>query len=232
MKNVRFLKPFAVVFIVGVAAVAFGLAGQQALSAGVDDAGKKSCEASSEAGCSKGKTAANAHSERGRACGKDTSASAAKTADLNTKEGRSQAVWAEYAATQKSGPAADKADGGACGAAKSAACGTVAKAEGGACGAAAKAEGAACGVAAKAEGAACGLQAAVDEASCPLAAAKAAALASDEKQGGRKGESSCSSGSGCASACGSGCGKKASDEAVKNTSLSQQARADAVTLTE
>ncbi|HNV20398.1 MAG TPA: hypothetical protein PKM22_02040, partial [Candidatus Hydrogenedentes bacterium] len=118
MKNVRFLKPFAVVFIVGVAAVAFGLAGQQALSAGVDDAGKKSCGASSEAGCSKGEAAASAHGEHGRACGREKSAAAAKTADLSTKEGRSQVVWAEYAATQDAGPVTDKAEGGTCGAAK------------------------------------------------------------------------------------------------------------------
>ena len=243
MKNVRFLKPFAVVFIVGVAAVAFGLAGQQALSAGVDDAGKKSCGASSEAGCSKGEAAASAHGEHGRACGREKSAAAAKTADLSTKEGRSQVVWAEYAATQDAGPVTDKAEGGTCGAAKSAACASVAKAEGGACGEAAKAEGAACGavaqaegkacgVTAKAEGAACAIQAAADKGACPLAAAKAVTPASDEKQGCSKGESSCCAGSGCASACGSGCGTKASDEGVKNASLNQQAKADAATLTD
>jgi len=232
MKNVRFLKPFAVVFIVGVAAVAFGLAGQQALSAGVDDAGKKSCGASSEAGCSKGEAAASAHGEHGRACGREKSAAAAKTADLSTKEGRSQVVWAEYAATQDAGPVTDKAEGGTCGAAKNAACASVAKAEGAACGAAAQAEGKACGVTAKAEGAACGIQAAADKGACPLAAAKAVTPASDEKQGCSKGESSCCAGSGCASACGSGCGTKASDEGVKNASLNQQAKADAATLTE
>jgi len=232
MKNVRFLKPFAVVFIVGVAAVAFGLAGQQALSAGVDDAGKKSCGASSEAGCSKGEAAASAHGEHGRACGREKSAAAAKTADLSTKEGRSQVVWAEYAATQDAGPVTDKAEGGTCGAAKSAACASVAKAEGAACGAVAQAEGKACGVTAKAEGAACGIQAAADKGACPLAAAKAVTPASDEKQGCSKGESSCCAGSGCASACGSGCGTKASDEGVKNASLNQQAKADAATLTE
>lgn len=232
MKNVRFLKPFAVVFIVGVAAVAFGLAGQQALSAGVDDAGKKSCGASSEAGCSKGEAAASAHGEHGRACGREKSAAAAKTADLSTKEGRSQVVWAEYAATQDAGPVTDKAEGGTCGAAKNAACASVAKAEGAACGAVAQAEGKACGVTAKAEGAACGIQAAADKGACPLAAAKAVTPASDEKQGCSKGESSCCAGSGCASACGSGCGTKASDEGVKNASLNQQAKADAATLTE
>lgn len=232
MKNVRFLKPFAVVFIVGVAAVAFGLAGQQALSAGVDDAGKKSCGASSEAGCSKGEAAASAHGEHGRACGREKSAAAAKTADLSTKEGRSQVVWAEYAATQDAGPVTDKAEGGTCGAAKNAACASVAKAEGAACGAAAQAEGKACGVTAKAEGAACAIQAAADKGACPLAAAKAVTPASDEKQGCSKGESSCCAGSGCASACGSGCGTKASDEGVKNASLNQQAKADAATLTE
>ncbi len=232
MKNVRFLKPFAVVFIVGVAAVAFGLAGQQALSAGVDDAGKKSCGASSEAGCSKGEAAASAHGEHGRACGREKSAAAAKTADLSTKEGRSQVVWAEYAATRDAGPVTDKAEGGTCGAAKNAACASVAKAEGAACGAAAQAEGKACGVTAKAEGAACGIQAAADKGACPLAAAKAVTPASDEKQGCSKGESSCCAGSGCASACGSGCGTKASDEGVKNASLNQQAKADAATLTE
>ena len=232
MKNVRFLKPFAVVFIVGVAAVAFGLAGQQALSAGVDDAGKKSCGASSEAGCSKGEAAASAHGEHGRACGREKSAAAAKTADLSTKEGRSQVVWAEYAATQDAGPVTDKAEGGTCGAAKNAACASVAKAEGAACGAAAQAEGQACGVPAKAAGAACGIQAAADKGACPLAAAKAVTPASDEKQGCSKGESSCCAGSGCASACGSGCGTKASDEGVKNASLNQQAKADAATLTE
>lgn len=145
----RKMKPFAVVFIAGVAVVAFGLAGQQALSEGLDGAKRGECAASARSGCGMAKAAAAAKAE---GCDKGT---AAKTADLSTREGRLQAVLAEYAAANKS--ASTDAEGGCC-AAKPAA---LAKAEGKACGAAVKAEGSACGAPVAATAGVSGVQAAI-----------------------------------------------------------------------
>ena len=114
MKNAKLLKPLALVFIVGAAVIAFGLAGQQALSEGVDGAGNKACGASSDACCSKAKAAAAAQCERGQTCGEAKAASVEKSADLSTKQGRSEAVWAEYKAAQNANCEAAKAEGAAC----------------------------------------------------------------------------------------------------------------------
>ena len=114
MKNAKLLKPFALVFIVGAAVIAYGLAGQQALSESVGDAGGKACGASSDAGCSRAKAAAAAECKREQTCGDVKAASVEKSADLSTKQGRSEAVWSEYKAAHNVTCEAGNAEGAAC----------------------------------------------------------------------------------------------------------------------
>ncbi|HQH67464.1 MAG TPA: hypothetical protein PK166_03655 [Candidatus Hydrogenedentes bacterium] len=148
----RKLKPFVFVFVIGIAAVAFGLAGQQALSEGADNTGAGACPVSAGSSCGMAKAAAIAtasNETQGSCCSR---AKADETADLSTREGRRQAVMAEYAAAAKADPAAKSCEGAAAEAGCASSC--PAKAEGNACCAAAEA-GCASSCPAKAEGNAC-----------------------------------------------------------------------------
>ena len=127
----RKLKPFVFVFVIGIAAVAFGLAGQQALSEGADNTGAGACPVSAGSSCGMAKAAAIAtasNETQGSCCSR---AKADETADLSTREGRRQAVMAEYAAVANADPAAKSCEGAAAEAGCASSC--PAKAEGNAC---------------------------------------------------------------------------------------------------
>ena len=131
----RILKPLAAFTLIGVAIVAFGFAGQHALSETSGGSNKGSC--STRGLCGSAKALPAARTASGGECS-DTSA--AKQADLSTREGRRSQVMAEYAALTKTDAEGCTTSG--CGSYKAA---SIAKSAESSCGAAAIAGGSGCG---------------------------------------------------------------------------------------
>ena len=132
----RILRPLAAATLIVVAIVAFGFAGQHALSEASDGSNRSACGLTRL--CGSARALATASTNSGSECGE---ISAVQPADLGTPEGRRSQVMAEYAALTKADTVAGNASGCCPYQSAGSACGPAVTAEGSGCDAAAPVSG-------------------------------------------------------------------------------------------